>query len=89
MGRLYEDKKCYTPLIRRVTLMLTAVCVDASCLLVASHVSWDVAGFSAMLAVIVLELSTVSLVLGEEVVVPSGWSVVIPNGRVQVKVVCG
>ena len=70
-------------------MRLTSVCVDPSCLLVAPHVSRDVAGFSAMLTVIVLELSTVPSVLVEEVVVPSGWSVVMPDGRVQVKVVCG
>ena len=69
--------------------MLMSGCVDPSGLLVAPHVSRDVAGFSAMLTVIVLELSTVPSVLVEEVVVPSGWSVVMPDGRVQVKVVCG
>ena len=69
--------------------MLMSGCVDPSDLLVAPHVSWDVAGFSAMLTVIILELSTVPSVLVEEVVVPSGWSVVMPDGRVQVKVVCG
>ena len=69
--------------------MLMSGCVDPSCLLVAPHVSWDVTWFSGMVTVIVLELSTVLSVLEEVAGVPSGWSVVMPDGRVQVKVVCG
>ena len=69
--------------------MLMSGCVDPSDLLVAPHVSWDVSGFPTMITFIALELSTVPSVLVEEVVVPIGWSVVMPNGRVQVKVVCG